>query len=196
MLIALLAMAVMATALTVAVRRHRRLRRAEAARRAVVNTANRKYPAVDGLRYPMINGRRYSWASVDVEIDRNKYMGCSALSFGDVGESGGKCGSVTFYAMDALAMIAQLGDGWGTKEVSLAIHLIDDDMHPVSIILPVRFSGVHFSATESNDALVMRFDMTLTGPVNINGTTITPNATKPTMTPLPIGAVAVSDSVN
>jgi hypothetical protein len=129
------------------------------------------------MNYPMVNGHRYSFSSIEVDLDGRQHVGWSAVNFTDTLEPGIVRGthaqilgrtrgdytceaSLTGYVEEINEFLADLGDGWMERifDVTVTFAEANGPTHTVEI-RQCRIQSIAHAHAQGTDPLSV--DMTL-----------------------------------
>lgn len=129
------------------------------------------------MDYPLINGHRYSYASIEADVNGKKFYGHKEISYsqdlepGEVrgahsqvlGRTKGDLkaeGSLTTYLEEWKELLDALGDGYMEKSFDITVSYAEDGRPTVTDKLRgCRIKKVEESHSQGTDGLTMKIDL-------------------------------------
>lgn len=136
---------------------------------------------------PLINGRRYSFSSIEVDVNGRKYTGVKSISYNDGLDPGMARGtspiplghtegdyeaeaSMTMFRAEFDTMLSQLGDGYGEVSFPITATYAAQGQPTVTDRLPaVRIKKVTNSNEQGNDPTEVELELVVMTPIERNG---------------------------
>lgn len=139
------------------------------------------------IQYPTINGNIYSYASIRITINNQRYIGVTSINYGDkvspakvrgaaqapLGETAGDLEGTCDFEMlepDARGMMADIGSPLTGTRFDIAIEYAEDGLDTyVDTIRSVRIIEATKSQSQGTEGLKIKFACSVLQPIDYNG---------------------------
>lgn len=139
------------------------------------------------VQYPTINGNIYSYASIRLTLNDQRYIGVTSINYGDkvspskvrgaaqapLGETAGDLEGACDFEMlepDARAFMADIGSPLTATRFNIAVEYAEDGLDTyVDTIKSVRIIEAAKSMSQGTEGLKIKFTCSVLQPIDYNG---------------------------
>lgn len=143
-------------------------------------------------QYPIINGNAYSYASIRITLDDQRYIGVTSINYGDklspskvrgaaqmpLGETAGDYDATCDFEMlelDARAFMEAIGTPLTSSRFNIAVEYAEEGLDTyVDNIKGVRIVEVNKSQSQGTDGLKIKFTCSVLQPIDYQGISLAP----------------------
>lgn len=139
------------------------------------------------IQYPTINGNAYSYASIRITLNDQRYIGVTSINYSDkvapvkvrgaaqapLGETAGDLESTCDFEMleaDGRALMEDIGSPLTATRFDIAVEYAEDGLDTyVDTIRSVRIIETTKSQSQGSDGLKIKFSCSVLQPIDYNG---------------------------